>query len=225
MNGECYLQVNGECYLQVNGECYLQVNGECYLQVNGECYLQVNGECYLQVNGECYLQVNGECYLQVNGECYLQVNGECYLQVNGECYLQVNGECYLQVNGEPVLTVEYDRASRSELLRDAARSQLLRVVYTPSGLPTAFEPPAPVAGANASYDGAGRLRHWHRAGTHLEYRYDRHGNLTERRANGAATYRYTYEAGTRVSHLLTNFENSFVYCRTYVHLCPSDLSS
>ena len=104
------------------------------------------------------------------------------------------------MNGETLLTVEYERASHSEVVYNEDREEILRVEYNGAGQPTRFYPAGPVEGLNVSYDAQGRMQMWQRMARVVSNVYDEEtGNLHETRLADGYVYKYTYTIGTKVS--------------------------
>lgn len=97
-----------------------------------------------------------------------------------------------QVNGRNLLSVDFDRTSKTEKIYDDHRKFLLRIAYDTSGHPTLWLPSSKLMAVNVTYSSTGQIASIQRGTTSEKVDYDGQGRIVSRVFADGKTWSYTY---------------------------------
>lgn len=97
-----------------------------------------------------------------------------------------------QVNGRNILSVDYDRALRTEKIYDDHRKFLLKIIYDTAGHPVLWEPSSKLLPVNVSRTSTGQISALQRGPTTERLEYDGQGRLVSRVFADGKIWSYTY---------------------------------
>lgn len=106
------------------------------------------------------------------------------------------------MNGRNLLSVDYDRAMRTEKIYDDHRKFLLKIVYDSSGHPTLWVPSSKLMSVNLNYSSMGQVTSIQRGPTTERVEYDSQGRIVSRAFADGKTWSYTYLEKVRCYLLL-----------------------
>lgn len=97
-----------------------------------------------------------------------------------------------QVNGRNLLSVDFDRTTKTEKIYDDHRKFLLRIAYDTSGHPTLWLPSSKLMAVNVTYSSTGQIASIQRGTTSEKVDYDGQGRIVSRVFADGKTWSYTY---------------------------------
>lgn len=103
-----------------------------------------------------------------------------------------------QVNGRNLLSVDFDRTTKTEKIYDDHRKFLLRIAYDTSGHPTLWLPSSKLMAVNVTYSSTGQIASIQRGTTSEKVDYDGQGRIVSRVFADGKTWSYTYLEKVRV---------------------------
>uniref|UniRef100_A0A6I8R6T6 Teneurin-3 n=1 Tax=Xenopus tropicalis TaxID=8364 RepID=A0A6I8R6T6_XENTR len=115
----------------------------------------------------------------------------------------------LRVNGRNLLSVDYDRTTRTEKIYDDHRKFLLRIAYDSSGHPTLWLPSSKLMAVNVTYSSTGQIGSIQRGTTSEKVEYDAQGRIVSRLFADGKTWSYTYLEKTMV--LLLHSQRQYIF--------------
>ncbi|XP_029114628.1 teneurin-3 isoform X2 [Scleropages formosus] len=115
----------------------------------------------------------------------------------------------LRVNGRNLLSVDYDRALRTEKIYDDHRKFLLKIVYDTSGHPTLWVPSSKLMTVNLTYSSTGQVTSLQRGPTTERVEYDSQGRMVSRAFADGKTWSYTYLEKSMV--LLLHSQRQYIF--------------
>ncbi|XP_029437000.1 teneurin-3 isoform X1 [Rhinatrema bivittatum] len=115
----------------------------------------------------------------------------------------------LRVNGRNLLSVDYDRTTRTEKIYDDHRKFLLRIAYDMSGHPTLWLPSSKLMAVNVTYSSTGQIASIQRGTTSEKVDYDGQGRIVSRLFADGKTWYYTYLEKTMV--LLLHSQRQYIF--------------
>lgn len=104
-----------------------------------------------------------------------------------------------QVNGRNLLSVDFDRTTKTEKIYDDHRKFLLRIAYDTSGHPTLWLPSSKLMAVNVTYSSTGQIASIQRGTTSEKVDYDGQGRIVSRVFADGKTWSYTYLEKVRCS--------------------------
>ncbi|XP_069055316.1 teneurin-3 isoform X5 [Pleurodeles waltl] len=115
----------------------------------------------------------------------------------------------LRVNGRNLLSVDYDRTTKTEKIYDDHRKFLLRIAYDTSGHPTLWLPSSKLMAVNVTYSSTGQIGSIQRGTTSEKVDYDGQGRIVSRLFADGKTWSYTYLEKTMV--LLLHSQRQYIF--------------
>lgn len=96
------------------------------------------------------------------------------------------------MNGRNLLSVDFDRTTKTEKIYDDHRKFLLRIAYDTSGHPTLWLPSSKLMAVNVTYSSTGQIASVQRGTTSEKVDYDGQGRIVSRVFADGKTWSYTY---------------------------------
>ncbi|XP_043918466.1 teneurin-3 isoform X3 [Protopterus annectens] len=115
----------------------------------------------------------------------------------------------LRVNGRNLLSVDFDRSTKTEKIYDDHRKFLLRIVYESSGHPTLWLPSNKLIAVNVTYSPTGQLASIQRGSTSEKVEYDSQGRIVSRVFADGKMWSYTYLDKSMV--LLLHSQRQYIF--------------
>ncbi|KAK9398970.1 teneurin-4 [Crotalus adamanteus] len=115
----------------------------------------------------------------------------------------------LRVNGRNLLSVDFDRTSKTEKIYDDHRKFLLRIAYDTSGHPTLWFPSSKLMAVNVTYSSTGQIGSIQRGTTSEKVDYDGQGRIVSRVFADGKTWSYTYLEKSMV--LLLHSQRQYIF--------------
>uniref|UniRef100_A0A8C0E0K7 Teneurin-3 n=1 Tax=Balaenoptera musculus TaxID=9771 RepID=A0A8C0E0K7_BALMU len=115
----------------------------------------------------------------------------------------------LRVNGRNLLSVDFDRTTKTEKIYDDHRKFLLRVAYDASGHPTLWLPSSKLMAVNVTYSATGQIASIQRGTTSEKVDYDGQGRIVSRVFADGKTWSYTYLEKSMV--LLLHSQRQYIF--------------
>lgn len=106
----------------------------------------------------------------------------------------------LQVHNRNLLSLDFDRVTRTEKIYDDHRKFTLRILYDQAGRPSLWSPSSRLNGVNVTYSPGGHIAGIQRGIMSERMEYDQAGRITSRIFADGKTWSYTYleKAGVRL---------------------------
>ncbi|XP_078252785.1 teneurin-3-like isoform X2 [Rhinoraja longicauda] len=115
----------------------------------------------------------------------------------------------LRVNGRNLLSIDFDRTTRTEKIYDDHRKFQLRIVYDASGQPTLWLPSSRLVAVNITYSPTGQIAGIQRGPLGERIEYDAQGRITSRVLTDGKTWSYTYLDKSMV--LLLHSQRQYIF--------------
>ncbi|OWK00369.1 hypothetical protein Celaphus_00019237, partial [Cervus elaphus hippelaphus] len=115
----------------------------------------------------------------------------------------------LRVNGRNLLSVDFDRTTKTEKIYDDHRKFLLRIAYDTSGHPTLWLPSSKLMAVNVTYSSTGQIASIQRGTTREKVDYDGQGRIVSRVFADGKTWSYTYLEKSMV--LLLHSQRQYIF--------------
>nr|XP_032827140.1 teneurin-3-like isoform X4 [Petromyzon marinus] len=115
----------------------------------------------------------------------------------------------LRVNGRNILSMDFNRQTRTEKINDDHRKFTLRVVYNQLGRPTLWQPDNKLTALNVTYSARGRMLTFQRGSMSERIDYDTAGRLKSRTFADGRTWSYSYLDRSMV--LLLHSQRQFIF--------------
>uniref|UniRef100_A0A8D0L4Z0 Teneurin-3 n=1 Tax=Sphenodon punctatus TaxID=8508 RepID=A0A8D0L4Z0_SPHPU len=115
----------------------------------------------------------------------------------------------LRVNGRNLLSVDFDRTTKTEKIYDDHRKFLLRIAYDTSGHPTLWLPSSKLMAVNVTYSSTGQIGSIQRGTTSEKVDYDGQGRIVSRVFADGKTWSYTYLEKSMV--LLLHSQRQYIF--------------
>ncbi|XP_068388411.1 teneurin-3 isoform X4 [Eschrichtius robustus] len=115
----------------------------------------------------------------------------------------------LRVNGRNLLSVDFDRTTKTEKIYDDHRKFLLRIAYDASGHPTLWLPSSKLMAVNVTYSSTGQIASIQRGTTSEKVDYDGQGRIVSRVFADGKTWSYTYLEKSMV--LLLHSQRQYIF--------------
>ncbi|XP_059765675.1 teneurin-3 isoform X2 [Balaenoptera ricei] len=115
----------------------------------------------------------------------------------------------LRVNGRNLLSVDFDRTTKTEKIYDDHRKFLLRVAHDASGHPTLWLPSNKLMAVNVTYSSTGQVASIQRGTTSEKVDYDGQGRIVSRVFADGKTWSYTYLEKSMV--LLLHSQRQYIF--------------
>ncbi|NXU61699.1 TEN3 protein, partial [Horornis vulcanius] len=115
----------------------------------------------------------------------------------------------LRVNGRNLLSVDFDRTTKTEKIYDDHRKFLLRIAYDTSGHPTLWLPSSKLMAVNVTYSSTGQIGSIQRGTTSEKIEYDGQGRIVSRVFADGKTWSYTYLEKSMV--LLLHSQRQYIF--------------
>lgn len=97
-----------------------------------------------------------------------------------------------QVHNRNLLSLDFDRVTRTEKIYDDHRKFTLRILYDQAGRPSLWSPSSRLNGVNVTYSPGGRVAGVQRGIMSERMEYDQAGRITSRIFADGKTWSYTY---------------------------------
>lgn len=122
-----------------------------------------------------------------------------------------------QAHGRNLLSIDFDRNTRTEKIYDDHRKFTLRITYDAQGRPAIWQPSSSLAVVNVSYSSTGQLVGLHRGSMSERTEFDQQGRILSRTFVDGKVWSYSYLdkvsvcscSGLRVQFQVTLFSNHF----------------
>ena len=98
----------------------------------------------------------------------------------------------LQVHNRNLLSLDFDRVTRTEKIYDDHRKFTLRILYDQTGRPSLWSPSSRLNGVNVTYSPGGHIAGVQRGIMSERMEYDQAGRITSRIFADGKTWSYTY---------------------------------
>lgn len=98
----------------------------------------------------------------------------------------------LQVHNRNLLSLDFDRVTRTEKIYDDHRKFTLRILYDQAGRPSLWSPSSRLNGVNVTYSPRGHIAGIQRGIMSERMEYDQTGRITSRIFADGKTWSYTY---------------------------------
>lgn len=98
----------------------------------------------------------------------------------------------LQVHNRNLLSLDFDRVTRTEKIYDDHRKFTLRILYDQAGRPSLWSPSSRLNGVNVTYSPKGHIAGIQRGIMSERMEYDQTGRITSRIFADGKTWSYTY---------------------------------
>uniref|UniRef100_A0AAY5EQA9 Teneurin-2 n=1 Tax=Electrophorus electricus TaxID=8005 RepID=A0AAY5EQA9_ELEEL len=98
----------------------------------------------------------------------------------------------LRAHGRNLLSIDFDRNTRTEKIYDDHRKFTLRITYDAQGRPAIWQPSSTLAVVNVSYSGAGQLVGLHRGSMSERTEFDARGRILSRSFVDGKVWSYSY---------------------------------
>lgn len=98
----------------------------------------------------------------------------------------------LQVHNRNLLSLDFDRVTRTEKIYDDHRKFTLRILYDQAGRPSLWSPSSRLNGVNVTYSPRGHIAGVQRGIMSERMEYDQAGRITSRIFADGKTWSYTY---------------------------------
>lgn len=99
---------------------------------------------------------------------------------------------FLQVHNRNLLSLDFDRVTRTEKIYDDHRKFTLRILYDQAGRPSLWSPSSRLNGVNVTYSPGGHIAGIQRGIMSERMEYDQAGRITSRIFADGKTWSYTY---------------------------------
>ena len=97
-----------------------------------------------------------------------------------------------QVHNRNLLSLDFDRVTRTEKIYDDHRKFTLRILYDQAGRPSLWSPSSRLNGVNVTYSPGGHIAGIQRGIMSERMEYDQAGRITSRIFADGKTWSYTY---------------------------------
>lgn len=98
----------------------------------------------------------------------------------------------VQVHNRNLLSLDFDRVTRTEKIYDDHRKFTLRILYDQAGRPSLWSPSSRLNGVNVTYSPGGHIAGVQRGIMSERMEYDQAGRITSRIFADGKTWSYTY---------------------------------
>lgn len=98
----------------------------------------------------------------------------------------------LQVHNRNLLSLDFDRITRTEKVYDDHRKFTLRIHYDHAGRPTLWAPSSRLNGVNVTYSPGGHVAGIQRGTMSVRMEYDQNGRITSQIFADGKSWSYTY---------------------------------
>ncbi|XP_062905509.1 teneurin-3 isoform X5 [Mobula hypostoma] len=115
----------------------------------------------------------------------------------------------LRVNGRNLLSIDFDRTTRTEKIYDDHRKFQLRILYDQSGHPTLWLPSSRLTAVNITYSSTGQISGIQRGPLGERIEYDTQGRIVTRVLTDGKTWSYTYLDKSMV--LLLHSQRQYIF--------------
>ncbi|XP_067838635.1 teneurin-3 isoform X6 [Heptranchias perlo] len=115
----------------------------------------------------------------------------------------------LRVNGRNLLSIDFDRTTRTEKIYDDHRKFQLRILYDQSGHPTLWLPSSRLTAVNITYSSTGQISGIQRGPLGERIEYDAQGRIVSRVLTDGKTWSYTYLDKSMV--LLLHSQRQYIF--------------
>ncbi|XP_060691053.1 teneurin-3 isoform X2 [Hemiscyllium ocellatum] len=115
----------------------------------------------------------------------------------------------LRVNGRNLLSIDFDRTTRTERIYDDHRKFQLRILYDLSGHPTLWLPSSRLTAVNITYSLTGQISSIQRGPLGEKLEYDNKGRIMSRMLTDGKTWSYTYLDKSMV--LLLHSQRQYIF--------------
>lgn len=119
---------------------------------------------------------------------------------------------FKKVNGRNLLSVDFDRTTKTEKIYDDHRKFLLRIAYDTSGHPTLWLPSSKLMAVNVTYSSTGQIGSIQRGTTSEKIEYDGQGRIVSRVFADGKTWSYTYLEKVKN---IQGFKNALILLKSY----------
>lgn len=99
---------------------------------------------------------------------------------------------FFQAHGRNLLSIDFDRNTRTEKIYDDHRKFMLRITYDAQGRPAIWQPSSSLAVVNVSYSSTGRLVGLHRGSMSERTEFDQQGRILSRTFVDGKVWSYSY---------------------------------
>lgn len=99
---------------------------------------------------------------------------------------------HLQVHNRNLLSLDFDRVTRTEKIYDDHRKFTLRILYDPAGRPSLWSPSSRLNGVNVTYSPGGHIAGIQRGIMSERMEYDQAGRITSKIFADGKIWSYTY---------------------------------
>lgn len=99
---------------------------------------------------------------------------------------------FLQVHNRNLLSLDFDRITRTEKVYDDHRKFTLRIHYDHAGRPTLWAPSSRLNGVNVTYSPGGHVAGIQRGTMSVRMEYDQTGRITSQIFADGKSWTYTY---------------------------------
>lgn len=98
----------------------------------------------------------------------------------------------MQAHGRNLLSIDFDRNTRTEKIYDDHRKFTLRITYDAQGRPAIWQPSSSLAVVNVSYSSTGQLVGLHRGSMSERTEFDPQGRILSRSFVDGKVWSYSY---------------------------------
>lgn len=99
---------------------------------------------------------------------------------------------FQQVHNRNLLSLDFDRVTRTEKINDDHRKFTLRILYDQAGRPSLWSPSSGLNGVNVTYSPGGHVAGIQRGTMSERMEYDQTGRITSRTFADGKSWTYTY---------------------------------
>ncbi|XP_070607619.1 teneurin-4 [Erythrolamprus reginae] len=115
----------------------------------------------------------------------------------------------LRVHNRNLLSLDFDRVTRTEKIYDDHRKFTLRILYDQAGRPTLWSPSSRLNGVNVTYSTGGHIAGIQRGTMSERMEYDQAGRITSRTFADGKSWTYTYLEKSMV--LLLHSQRQYIF--------------
>ncbi|ETE61838.1 Teneurin-4, partial [Ophiophagus hannah] len=115
----------------------------------------------------------------------------------------------LRVHNRNLLSLDFDRVTRTEKIYDDHRKFTLRILYDQAGRPTLWSPSSRLNGVNVTYSSGGHIAGIQRGTMSERMEYDQAGRITSRMFADGKSWTYTYLEKSMV--LLLHSQRQYIF--------------
>lgn len=118
----------------------------------------------------------------------------------------------MQVHNRNLLSLDFDRITRTEKVYDDHRKFTLRIHYDHAGRPTLWAPSSRLNGVNVTYSPGGHVAGIQRGTMSVRMEYDQNGRITSQIFADGRSWTYTYLEKVQTSGVFIKCETTETCC-------------